>query len=574
MPIRRRIQMSIDITVKIGGEAGQGIQTVGDILARVCLKYGLYLMAINDFESRIRGGHSFFQIRISDKPVNAPRHSINLLLALDKKSFDLHKKELVKDGLCLMEKTDAPSEKNIIAIPFLELAKESGGKITSNTVAAGACLALLGAPFGVIREIITEGFASKGKDIVEKNLNAAKAGYESVGKIPFKFAFKWKASRPRGILIDGSRAAALGALAADCRFAAFYPMSPATGIMAHLASVANDFPLVVEQAEDEIAAVNMAIGASFAGARAMTATSGGGFCLMTEGLGLSGITETPIVIVNAQRPGPATGMATRTAQADLLFVINASQDEFPRFVFAPGSPAEAFETTSRAFHLSDKYQVPAIILVDQYLNDSLFIAEKALKAPGKVKRFIVGDSDLKNPAEYKRYALTKSGISPRAVPCNGKAIVMVSGNEHKEDGHTSESAQVRIDMVNKRNAKIVKMLSEMNPPETYFPRSKILLAGWGSAKGAIREAVDMLRKEKISAGCVNFNDLWPFPAAAAKKAFMACEKFYMIEQNSTAQLGRLIKEQTALSYSGAVLKYDGRPFYPAEIADGIKKYMR
>jgi 2-oxoglutarate/2-oxoacid ferredoxin oxidoreductase subunit alpha len=566
--------MSIDISVKIGGEAGQGIQTVGDILARACYKYGLYLMAINDFESRIRGGHSFFQIRISDKPVNAPDHRINLLLALDRKSFDLHEKELVKDGLCLMEKNDTPSKKNITAIPFLELAKESGGKITSNIVAAGACLALLGAPFEIIREIIGESFASKGLDIVEKNLNAAKAGYETAGKIPFKYAFKWKASGPKGILTDGSRAVSLGALAGDCRFAAFYPMSPATGIMSHLASVANDFPLVVEQAEDEIAAVNMAIGASFAGARAMTATSGGGFCLMTEGLGLSAISETPIVIVNAQRPGPATGMATRTAQADLLFVINASQDEFPRFVFAPGSPAEAFETTARAFHLSDKYQVPAIILVDQYLNDSLFVTEKVLKAPEKVKRFIVDDTDLKNPAEYKRYLLTGSGISPRAVPCNGRAMVMVSGNEHGEDGHSSESVKTRTGMVKKRNAKVVKMLSEMNPPETYFPGAKILLAGWGSTKGAIREAVDILRKEKISVGCVNFNDLWPFPAAVAKKIFMACKKFYMVEQNSTAQLGRLIKEQTALSYSGSVLKYDGRPFYPAEIADGIKRNLR
>jgi 2-oxoglutarate ferredoxin oxidoreductase subunit alpha len=566
--------MSIDISVKIGGGAGQGIQTVGDIMARVCLKYGLYLMAINDFESRIRGGHSFFQIRIDDKPVNAPNHRINLLLALDKKSFDLHKKELVKGGLCLMEQNDASSDKNIIGIPFLELAKESGGKITSNIVAAGACLALLGAPFEIIRTVIAEGFASKGDDIIEKNLNAAKAGYYAAGKIPFKYAFRWKVSKPKGILIDGSKALSLGALAGDCRFAAFYPMSPATGIMAHLAAVSNDFPLVVEQAEDEIAAVNMVIGASFAGARAMTATSGGGFCLMTEGLGLSAITETPIVIINAQRPGPATGMATRTAQADLLFVINASQDEFPRFVFAPGSPAEAFETTARAFHLSDKYQVPAIILADQYLNDSLFIADKALKAPGKIKKFIVGDKDLKNPAEYKRYLLTNSGVSPRALPCNGKALVMVSGNEHREDGHSSESIRTRIGMVDKRNAKAAKMLSEINPPEIYFPRSKILLAGWGSTKGAIREAVDMLRKEKISAGCVSFNDLWPFPAAAAKKAFLACEKFYMVEQNSTAQLGRLIREQTSLSYSGTVLKYDGRPFFPAEIADGIKKNMR
>ncbi|MDQ1331240.1 MAG: 2-oxoglutarate/2-oxoacid ferredoxin oxidoreductase subunit alpha [Thermodesulfobacteriota bacterium] len=566
--------MGIDISVLIGGEAGQGIQTVGELLARVCRKAGLYIMAINDFESRIRGGHSFFQIRISDRPVNAPHRRINLLLSLDKKSYELHRKDLLDDGIALMEKNNSVSAKKLLTIPFLDLAEKSGGKITSNTVAAGACLGLLGAPVKILREVVSGIFAEKGEAVIGKNLDAALAGYEAVKTFSFKYAFKWRAGKPKGVLADGSRAIALGALAGDCRFAAFYPMSPATGIMAHLASVANQFPLVVEQAEDEISAVNMAIGASFAGARSMTATSGGGFCLMTEGLGLSGITETPIVIVNAQRPGPATGMATRTAQADLLFIINASQGEFPRFVFAPGTPAEAFETTRKAFHLSDKYQVPSIILADQYLNDSLFIAEKNLKAPGKVKSFVVGDTDMKNPSGYKRYALTRSGVSPRALPCAGKAIVMVSGNEHKEDGHTTESIATRIKMVNKRNAKLSGMLSEMNPPETYFPGSKILLAGWGSTKGAIREAVDILRKEKISAGCVNFNDLWPFPAAAAKKTFLACEKFYMVEQNSTAQLGRLIKEQTALSYSGAVLKYDGRPFYPVDIADGIKKYVR
>jgi 2-oxoglutarate ferredoxin oxidoreductase subunit alpha len=295
---------------------------------------------------------------------------------------------------------------------------------------------------------------------------------------------------------------------------------------------------------------------------------------MTEGLGLAGITETPVVIVNAQRPGPATGLATRTAQADLLFVINAAQGEFPRFIFAPGSPAEAFETTVRAFHLAEKYQVPVIILADQFLNDSLFIVEKPFSVPDKIERFIACDDDIKNPSEYKRYAFTPSGISPRALPCAGKAIVMVSGNEHQEDGHTSESIETRINMVNKRNAKLSGMLSEMNPPDTYFPESEILLAGWGSTRGAIREAVDMLRKDGINAGCVNFNDLWPFPADSVKKTLQACKIFYAVEQNSTAQLGRLIKEQTALSYSGAVLKYDGRPFYPFEIADGIKKQVK
>ena len=315
--------------MRIGGEAGQGIQTVGNLLALVCQEAGLYLMAINDFESRIRGGHSFFQIRICSKPVHAPHHKLHLLVALNQETYDLHQQELDSDGLVVMDKKKEPVEENILTVPFGNLAEDAGGKIFLNTVAAGVCLALLGAPIELCKGVLAKQFEEKGPDILEKNYRAVELGYQAVKNITFKWAFKWKPDTPKGALIDGSKAIALGALAGDCRLAAFYPMSPATGIMTYLSSFSDKFPLVVEQAEDEIAAVNMIIGAAFAGARAMTSTSGGGFCLMTEGLGLAGMTETPIVIVNAQRPGPATGLPTRTAQGDLQFVVRASQDEFP-----------------------------------------------------------------------------------------------------------------------------------------------------------------------------------------------------------------------------------------------------
>jgi len=565
--------MGIDMTVKIGGEAGQGIQTVGDLLALACQKAGLFIMAINDFESRIRGGHSFFQIRISDRPVYTPNHKINLLVALNQRTYDLHKEELAPGGITLMDKKNALNDDDILSVPINDLAEQAGGKITSNTVAAGACLAMLGAPFELFKDILKERFEHKGDGVVEKNISAAMLGFQAAKDASFKLAFNWKEDKTKRALIDGSRAIALGALAGDCRVAAFYPMSPATGIMAHLAALSDNFPLVVEQAEDEIAAVNMVIGASFAGARAMTATSGGGFCLMTEGLGLAGITETPIVIVNAQRPGPATGLPTRTAQSDLLFVIAAAQDEFPRFVFAPGTPNEAFETTARAFYLSEKYQVPAIILTDQLLNDSLYIIEKPFVAPKSIERFVVADEDIENPLEYKRYSLTPSGVSPRALPCNGKALVLVAGNEHREDGHISEEINDRINMVNKRNAKVPNMMKEMSPPQAYHGESEILLVGWGSTQGAIKEGVDILRQEGVDIGCLHFVDLWPFPYDAAKIALKKGKRFFMVEQNSTSQLGRLVKEQTGLSPSGAILKYDGRPVYPFEITNGIKKYL-
>lgn len=564
--------MKIDISIKIGGQAGQGIQTVGQLLALVCRQAGLYVMAVNDFESRIRGGHSFFQIRISDRPVQAPDHRVHLLVALDEKTAQVHAAELVPGGIILMEQ-EAGLNRDVVPVPFIELAKQAGARITSNTVAAGACLALLGAPFSIMKQILSEQFGRKSSDILKKNIKAAELGFAAVKETSFKWAFSWKKTRPRGILMEGSKAVALGALAGDCRVAAFYPMSPATSIMGHLASFAARCPVVVEQAEDEIAAVNMVIGASFAGARAMTATSGGGFALMVEGLGLAAITETPIVIVNAQRPGPATGLPTRTAQADLHFVIRASQDEFPRFVFAPGTPKEAYDITARAFTLSEKYQVPAIVLVDQYFNDSLFTIEKPLAAPRKIERFIVGDKDMKDPAAYQRFAVTLSGVSPRALPCIGKALVVVSSDEHREDGHISETISDRIQMVDKRQAKWPAMLSEMHPPQGYHEDSDILLIGWGSTKGAIREAVDQLREKGLDAGSLHFTDLWPFPDSAVKTALQKKKKIFVVEQNTTAQLGQLIRQQTGLGYTGAILKYDGRPFYPNEIIEGVQKKM-
>lgn len=564
--------MSIDITVKIGGEAGQGIQTVGDLLALVCRKAGLYIMAINDYESRIRGGHSFFQIRIADKPVFAPHHRPDLLVALSRRTIELHENELAEGGLIMTDQAEEGEKENLVSIPINDLAVEAGGKITANTVAAGACLSLLGAPFSLYRDVLSEHFSKKSEKVIQDNIKAAELGYQAVENRVFPRAFHWDFGEPKGMLMDGAKAVAYGALAADCRVAAFYPMSPATGIMAELIANSDNFPIVVEQAEDEIAAVNMIIGASFAGARAMTSTSGGGFCLMTEGLGLAAMSETPVVIVNAQRPGPATGMPTRSSQSDLLFAIRASQDEFPRFVFAPGTVAEAYESTRRAFDLSEKYQVPAIVLTDHYMHTSVWLNDQEPEIPETIERYIAGEVPG-DPDDYKRFAVTPSGISPRIIPCAGKALMVSTGNEHSEDGHISEAINDRIDMVDKRNAKMEAMTAEMRPPEVLFGDSGTLLAGWGTAAGAIREAVERLREEGYDAGAVLFTDIWPFPVEAVIKRLNMCRRFLMVEMNSTAQLGALIREQTGFAHSGAILKYDGRPVYPVEIVDGFKKIM-
>ncbi|MFW6333838.1 MAG: 2-oxoacid:acceptor oxidoreductase subunit alpha [Desulfosalsimonas sp.] len=562
--------MGIDLTVKIGGEAGQGIQTVGDLLAHVCHQAGLYLMVVNDFESRIRGGHSFMQLRISDRFVQSPDHRVHLLIALNGQTLETHRSELAEGGLVLFDGEVTGSDPSVLAVPVTDLARQAGGAIMANTVAAGAALALLGAPEKSINSVLKAHFRGKKESVLENNLKAAKSGAGAVAGVGFDWAFMWPDRGPWGKLLSGARMLALGALAADCRFAAFYPMSPSTGIMENLAEFEDSMPLVVEQAEDEIAAINMVIGASFAGVRAMTATSGGGFALMSEGLGLAGITETPLVIINSQRPGPATGLPTRTAQADLRFVMHAAQDEFPRFVLAPDSLDGAFEIMIRAFDLAERYQVPVIVLADQYFNDSMAVARKPLTVPAGIERFTIGDSEMDDPEDYRRFAFTDSGVSPRALPCRGRALVKVTGNEHQEDGHLSERITDRVGQMNKRHRKLADMKKHIRPPETIYPDSSLLLVGWGSTAGIIRESVEMLRGDGVDAGAVFFTDIWPFPENEVSRILGQCRSFYMVEQNTSAQLGWLIRERTGKQFAHAIVKYDGRPFFPLEVVQQVR----
>lgn len=564
--------MHVDMTVKIGGEAGQGIQTVGQILAAACHGSGFHVLAVNDFESRIRGGHSAITLRISDRPVAAPDRRVHLLVALDARTHQEHGGERVADGLTLADAAAGMQAERLVSVPFADMAREAGGRILANSVAAGACLGLLGAPRDDCRRILRQQFGAKGDAVLAQNMAAFDKGYAAVSAAAFAHRIQngWGRSAA-GRLMEGNFAVALGAAAADCRVGAFYPMSPATGILGHLTALARHFPIVVEQAEDEIAAANMVIGASFAGVRAMTATSGGGFCLMTEALGLAAITETPMVVVNAMRPGPATGLPTRTAQGDLNFVIHASQDEFPRFVFAPGSPRQAIRDMGRAFDLSERFQVPAIVLVDQYFNDTLFTVAEP-EPPPPVNRHIVGDDDLEDPAAYQRFAATETGISPRALPCRGRALVVASSDDHREDGHISERVEDRNRMTAKRFAKLPAMQAAMGPPEARHADAELLLVGWGSTRGAIFEAAERLRAAGRSVGAVHFTDLWPFPGEAATR-LLGGRRFVLVEQNVTGQFGRLLFEQTGLAAAGKILKTDGRPFYTGEIVDGVEAKM-
>ncbi|WP_321415808.1 2-oxoacid:acceptor oxidoreductase subunit alpha [uncultured Desulfobacter sp.] len=562
----------MDITILIGGAAGQGIQTIGALLAAACRKAGYFAMAINDFESRVRGGHSFFQIRISDTPVYSPQDTVDLLIALDKNTWQVHQQSLGEKGVVLADE-DFSTTGQVVPVAFEQLAKESGSILFVNTVAAAAGLRVLGAGLDTIQSTIKDHFSTLKQALLEKNLDAAQKGFEKVADVFFEKQPLADPSVPKGNLISCAKAIALGAVSADCRVGAFYPMSPATGIMLHLTELSKHLDLVVEQAEDEIAAANIVIGASFAGARAMTATSGGGFCLMTEALGLASMTETPMVIVNAMRPGPSTGLPTRTAQGDLRFAIHASHDDFPRFVFAPGTPEQAFEQTRKAFHLSEKYQVPAIILVDQYLMDALFLMEKPFSIDKHVEHFIVTDDDMPDPKNYERFAFTDSGVSPRALPCRGNALVKVSSDEHRPDGHITEDIAIRNAMIEKRHAKLPAMIDELDSPEAVCLDARTILIGWGSSSGAIKEATERMRDKGVDVGCLLFSQIWPFPVAAVEKVLNnePDRQYICVEMNAGAQFAGILKEYMNIDFSGYVLKYDGRPFTAGFIVDALKE---
>ncbi|NWG09243.1 MAG: 2-oxoacid:acceptor oxidoreductase family protein, partial [Nitrososphaerales archaeon] len=383
--------MAIDFTFKIGGEAGQGLQSIGYVLSKAFAKGGLYIFVNQDYESRIRGGHTFVQVRARDEPVYTLSEDVNMLIALNNETIDLHKDELVKGGAIIFdgEKNPVKTADQYYSIPLEKLALEKGGsRIMINTVATGAAMGMLNYNFELLVEVLAEEFGRKGKDVVESNVNATKAGYDYARdncRGRYGFTIRPIGSSKR-MFLNGDEAIATGAIVAGCKFMAGYPMTPTSPILEFFASKAKEYNLVFIQSEDELAAMNMVVGAGYVGVRAMTATSGDGFALMIEGLGQAGMTETPIVAVEGQRPGPAVGLPTRTAQSDLLYIIRAGNDEFPRAVFTPGTIEDAFWLTTKAFNIAEKYQIPVIILIDQHLADSYRTVDRFDLSKVKVER--------------------------------------------------------------------------------------------------------------------------------------------------------------------------------------------
>jgi 2-oxoglutarate/2-oxoacid ferredoxin oxidoreductase subunit alpha len=553
------------MNICIGGAAGDGIETMAGILEKTLQRSGFYVYSMRDFMSRIRGGHNFAQIRFGSEPVKAHVDALDILIAYDLRSYEEHQKRLKPDGLLLADTQLGIADQRLLPVALKTLAKESGSARTIGVVCIGALMKLLGLAPETAEAVLKESLSEK---LLEMNLTAVRKGFDSVEQ-------KHKLTSPKAkgkMLLTGAEAMSLGAVVGGLRFYSAYPMSPATSILNFLTAQAEDFQLTVEQAEDEIAAANMALGASFAGAKAMVGTSGGGFALMVEALGLAGIAEIPIVIVDVQRPGPATGLPTRTEQSDLLFTCFASQGEFPRMVTAVRNHTDAFYQTARALQLAQKYQIPVLVLSDQYLADSAATIAPfdIAKAAGSVMPL---RQDAGDPASYLRYRITESGVSPLLVPGKTDALVRADSDEHTEEGVITESAEVRVQMVDKRARKLDLLIKELLEPEyTGAKKPDVLLVGFGSTQNAIAEAVAILNKQGKSAGALAFGDVYPLPVKKLKRYWKQAKAVYSVEQNMTAQLAKLIRMETGLSVKGSVLKYDGRQLSVDDILHGLASF--
>lgn len=551
--------------ILIGGSAGQGIETVSILLEKILKRKGYFVYSTKDYMSRVRGGHNFIQIRWGDEIINSHYPDLDLIVAMDITTVDTHKGRLKDKGLIVCDESLKIEDKRAVLIPAKKTAVEAGNARAFGTVAVAAVLSIFGIEYDNVEDVFSKKWE---KETRESNIKAFKEGLRATEK----YFEAPKEQSDNHILINGNDSIAMGALAGGLSFYSAYPMTPATSIMTFLSKKSFDAGIVVEQVEDEISAINMALGASYAGARSMTGSSGGGLSLMVEAIGLSSITEIPIVIVDSQRPGPATGLPTRTEQSDLSFLVTASHGEGPRMIIAVRHPEDAFYQTARALNLADKYQIPVIILTDQYLADTTATVNKFDFSKVTIERNIAGAEALENE-DYKRYKITESGVSPRLIP--GKlenTVVLIDSDEHTEEGHITESAEVRNSMMEKRMRKFELLKDELIEPD-YFgaERPEVLLLAWGSLYGPVKEAVEMLQRDNMSIGVLIFGDLYPLPTKLLKKYSSFAKKIINVEQNYTGQLAKLISMETGLVVTNSIVKYDGRQISSYEIYSRVKK---
>ena len=548
-----------DLNVLIGGEAGQGLVTIAMILTKALVRSGYYIVVTQSYQSRIRGGHNTYTIRLSTSEIVASQAEVDFLIALNEETLELHRQELAQDGLILLDERFGDNNNRYLKVPFEQFAEDK----FVNVAYLGVLSNLLGLDDQIVFEALEDYFGAKKPEVTENNRKIFTSAFDWAQSkhLPDTVKLAPIVDRQKRLMLNGNEAIALGAISAGLKFCAFYPMTPSTSIPLTLQAAADTMGLVVEQAEDEIAAINMAIGASFAGAPAMVATSGGGFALMVEGVSLAAMTETPVFIVVAQRPGPATGLPTRTEQGDLELVLYAGHGEFPRAIFAPGTVEECFHLTRQALFLAEKYQSPIFLLTDQFLADSYRAVTPF--AVESLESVTVGSSPDKVTLPYQRYAITDSGVSPRLLPGGSEHLVVCDSDEHTSDGHITEDLTVRQQMVAKRLRKLQGLRTEVTPPEYLGDKNpEVLFVTWGSSRGSVLEAAATLRAQGRQVAALCFSQVWPLIPEQFLPYLQEAKQVVMVEGNATGQFAGLIRRETGFQISKLILRYDGLPITP------------
>ena len=577
-----------DLALAIGGEAGQGIATPGDVLARIFVRRGLHLSTYNAYQSIIRGGHIFLTVRVSDQEIFTHGDKLDLLLCLNQDTMNRHL-GLMGPGSRVIYNGDAINPGvaadgvQLCPLPVVELTK-SRNRLMQNTLAVGAIMALINLDFDILEESLSLRFQRQGQTVVDENVGVARAGYD-YARETFEPYPEVPPVGPKPLAVwSGNEALAMGGAAAGVKFYAAYPMSPATGVLHWMAQNARNLGIMVRQAEDEISVANMVIGAAHTGCRSMCATSGGGFALMSEAVGAAGMMEIPVVYINVMRAGPSTGVPTKTEQGDLWQMLGASQGDFQRFIVSPANALDAFNTMPELFNLTDKYQCPGMVLSDLLISEGRYSIDPDLidMHPVINRGELITESAAGNGPSgsngYLRYKDTESGISPRAIPGLEGYLYVAATDEHDEDSTLISdeftNPHKRRMMVEKRARKFQDVADEIEPPQLVGPEdAEVTLIGWGSTHGVIHEAMELLDQQGVKVNHLPIKWIVPFHGDAVTQILAKSKRTIIVENNFSGQFARYLRGETGFNAGGHIRKYDGEPFAPHHIVDGVLEQL-
>ncbi len=574
-----------EVVIRVGGAAGDGVQSAGLIIAKTFSRSGLHVNTYNYYQSIIRGGQSWYQVRASDSKVRSQGDGLDILIALNKDSLERHTNPLIneggasplgKDGVAIFDQSIKDFKKencDYVQMPLGDIAsKYSKNALMKNTVAIGAAMASIGVNFDILAGVIRDQFGNKGT-VAEENVKAAREGYENYLANHKKLPISLKTTNKKYYMMSGGESLALGAVNAGLKMYVGYPMTPATSALHYLANHQKDFDIFVKIPEDEISAINMAIGANYAGVRAMTGSSGGGFSLMVEALGMAGMMEIPLVVYESQRAGPSTGLPTKTEQGDLNLVLGASQGDFARIILAPRNVEDAFYLTREAFNLAEKYQTPVIVMSDLFVAEHYETVE-LFDLNFKIERGKITDKAVDG---YMRYQYTDDGVSVRSFPGTAGNMHNEDSDEHNEFGEVVSDAitdpRMRVESMKKRMKKLNQYIREMPPTPTYkYNDAEFALIQWGGTQGVVEEVVDTLREKGYKVGLIEINRPYPLNPDIAK-LLSGKKKVIVVENNYSGQMNKLLRSEFLVK-TDLITKFDGESFYPGALAEEVETLLK